>query len=62
MSFQPGEVVQLKSGGPRMTVEEIEGDQVDCTWFEKNKQHHGSFKSILLSKAGSGIAVGRIIR
>lgn len=41
MSFEPGDVVQLKSGGPKMTVEWIEVDQttnaetVACIWFEE---------------------------
>ncbi len=41
MSFEPGDVVQLKSGGPLMTVEQI-GEAVMtgeatvwCVWFEK---------------------------
>jgi uncharacterized protein YodC (DUF2158 family) len=44
MVFKPGDVVLLKSGGPRMTVEEIfeidGGEQVSCVWIEKvgNKQ------------------------
>jgi uncharacterized protein YodC (DUF2158 family) len=40
MEFEPGDVVQMKSGGPVMTVERIVKDQkiqedvVVCTWFE----------------------------
>jgi len=30
--------VQLKSGGPRTTVEKIEGDRVTCVWFEGKKK------------------------
>ncbi len=33
-----GDVVQLKSGGPVMTVEEVSGEGVFCTWFDKNKK------------------------
>ncbi len=33
--FQKGDVVQLKSGGPEMTVVEVdEKGRVTCTWFE----------------------------
>jgi uncharacterized protein YodC (DUF2158 family) len=40
VDFTPGETVQMKSGGPVMTVERIAKDQknqedvVVCTWFE----------------------------
>jgi uncharacterized protein YodC (DUF2158 family) len=32
-----GDVVALKSGGPRMTIATIEGDKVNCEWFEGDK-------------------------
>jgi uncharacterized protein YodC (DUF2158 family) len=41
IEFQPGDVVQLKSGGPAMTVERVEKSQstenvrVFCNWFSK---------------------------
>ena len=41
MDFQAGDIVQLKSGGPRMTVEQVGkhaptgADTVWCTWFEE---------------------------
>ena len=47
--FKPGDVVQLRSGGPVMTVESIgsmmDDESVNCVWFEKTKQMHGSFKA-----------------
>lgn len=33
-SFQPGERVRMRSGGPMMTVDNIKGDQVDCFWTD----------------------------
>ena len=33
MRFQPGIVVQLKSGGPTMTVVSSDGDGVQCIWY-----------------------------
>jgi uncharacterized protein YodC (DUF2158 family) len=32
-SFKAGDVVRLKSGGPGMTIDAIEGDQCVCLWF-----------------------------
>ena len=33
--FEPGDVVQLKSGGAKMTVKSVNGDDVDCRWHDK---------------------------
>jgi uncharacterized protein YodC (DUF2158 family) len=45
--IEVGDTVRLKSGGPLMTVTEIEDRQgvksVFCVWFEKNKQDKGAF-------------------
>lgn len=46
--FKLGDIVQLKSGGPKMTVtEEAEGDEDDaplwCTWFAGAKKTVGEF-------------------
>lgn len=35
-SFNIGDVVQLKSGGPEMTVNSVFGGQVFCKWFVGN--------------------------
>ncbi|WP_289082001.1 DUF2158 domain-containing protein [uncultured Sulfitobacter sp.] len=32
--FAAGDKVQLNSGGPIMTVEEIENTDVQCVWFQ----------------------------
>lgn len=41
--FKVGDVVQLKSGGTRMTIEEVDDDQVACTWFERKKLERATF-------------------
>ena len=51
--FDVGDVVQLKSGGPIMTVSGISqlssgGEAVRCQWFEKNKPMRGAFKAAML--------------
>lgn len=40
MEFKLGDVVQLKSGSPKMTIEDLydnEGNKCSCKWFNKNK-------------------------
>lgn len=41
--FQAGDTVQLKSGGPAMTIESFEGDSQNqgavCSWFDDKKNH-----------------------
>lgn len=34
--FVPGDVVRLKSGGPKMTVCTIQGGSVDVRWFDRD--------------------------
>jgi uncharacterized protein YodC (DUF2158 family) len=50
--FKPGDVVQVISGGPRMTVTEI-GEHLGtptawCVWFEGQKQMDGTFPIVAL--------------
>lgn len=44
-TFAAGDVVRLKSGGPKMTVLDMDGDDaVACKWFDRNgKVHSDSF-------------------
>lgn len=52
--FEAGDVVQLKSGGPKMTVEMVsdkDGDViVHCSWFEGSILHEKDFNEKLLKK------------
>ena len=47
--FKPGDVVKLKSGGPKMTVQKTSrgiGDRgwtVRCDWFAGSKKEQGVF-------------------
>ena len=50
MSIAVGDVVQLKSGSPDMTVEWIEGSDAYCVWFDGKKQTGSRFKVSSLTK------------
>jgi len=39
-----GDLVHLKSGGPTMTVRSIQGDNVECEWFDKGTLKKHQFK------------------
>lgn len=47
--FKPGDIVRLKSGGPRMTVESVSTSQptgtrvAQCLWFEGDTRHQNEF-------------------
>jgi len=41
--FKTGDTVQLKSGGPIMTVKEQSGRDVYCQWFAGKKLEFGYF-------------------
>jgi len=48
-TFKIGETVQLKSGGPRMTVESVEGTNVTCVWFHEQTAKYGTFPAATLN-------------
>ena len=66
--FMTGDVVQLKSGGPKMTVHKIMGPMesdllaaafkgadkgdVECKWFENGRIESAFFKPQMLVQAG----------
>ena len=41
--IKPGDVVQLKSGGPKMTVTQINQETVWCKWFDGEDVKTGHF-------------------
>jgi len=42
--FESGDIVQLKSGGPKMTVTRCGKDgEVYCTWFGGSKKESAAF-------------------
>ncbi|MGD1834961.1 MAG: DUF2158 domain-containing protein [Nitrososphaeraceae archaeon] len=36
--FKIGDIVQLKSGGPKMTIYEIQDDVISCASFTSNEE------------------------
>lgn len=51
--FKAGDIVQLKSGGPNMTVSEHDASfkRYECTWFAGRKCEHAYFPETSLVTA-----------
>ncbi|MDN3668150.1 DUF2158 domain-containing protein [Echinicola jeungdonensis] len=58
--FKKGDIVKLKSGGPKMTVEEFQWnpyknnydkEKLQCTWFKEDIKYSEIFESAALEKA-----------
>jgi uncharacterized protein YodC (DUF2158 family) len=67
--FKKGDVVLLKSGGPRMTVAELAQGALDgqplvsCTWFdERNHPHSQAFDPDILEVAPARSSTVRVVR
>lgn len=43
-AFKPGDIVQLKSGGPSMTVSELKNGQYHCQWFKGASKESAYFR------------------
>lgn len=47
--MQTGDIVRLKSGGPKMTITALSDDEISCTWFDRNgKRQSGAFPGATL--------------
>jgi len=40
--FTKGDIVRLKSGGPKMTVSSVKATAIACQWFDRNGKTHKS--------------------
>ena len=40
MEFQDGAVVELKSGGPKMTIAAVKQERAICIWFNQREDFH----------------------
>ena len=53
LKVKTGDTVELKTGGPKMTVKGLSGHgHIICQWFEKEKLHQARFlpSSVTLAK------------
>jgi uncharacterized protein YodC (DUF2158 family) len=41
--FQIGSFAWVKSGSPKMTVQEIDDNIITCIWFDGAKKYHDAF-------------------
>jgi uncharacterized protein YodC (DUF2158 family) len=41
VKWKRGDVVKLRTGGPRMTVQsDVKDGMVGCSWFDSHQRHH----------------------
>jgi uncharacterized protein YodC (DUF2158 family) len=57
MSFKVGDVVKLKSGEPKMTIERIDSDESAlCAWFDnKSERQKAMFSLATLERGGASV-------
>ena len=53
MGFEIGDVVSLKSGGAKMTVESASEQAVACVWSDGKRTHKESFHPAMLTKGAT---------
>lgn len=51
--FKTGDIVELKSGSPKMTIEDVQesNEYVDCVWFDGNVLKRDTFVVGVLKKS-----------
>lgn len=60
-TFETGDLVRLKSGGPKMTViHASDSIGVSCCWFISDQERRASFPAVALQIAGTGRLTGDI--
>ena len=52
--LEVGDVVKLKGGQVKMTVEAVLDNKIKCVWFDvKNQLKRDEFKKVILTRASS---------
>jgi uncharacterized protein YodC (DUF2158 family) len=59
-TFEKGDVVMLKSGGPPMTVDSHIEEGVRCVWFEKTERKSSVFSEATLEKVEENAVGGHV--
>jgi uncharacterized protein YodC (DUF2158 family) len=60
--FKNGDIVQLKSGGPKMISKVLREREANCLWFEATKHKTGLFELSTLKPAEPRQTQGKIER
>jgi uncharacterized protein YodC (DUF2158 family) len=62
MALKPGDNVQLKSGGPLMTIQKMGVEFANCTWFDENNDvQTESFRPEVLESGEKAYALGLVV-
>jgi uncharacterized protein YodC (DUF2158 family) len=48
--LKQGDLVQLKSGGPEMTIDQINDASVTCIWFDGHHRNEAVFDAAALER------------